>query len=177
MPSEKTNHPQTENIQTPANIQAWDLSGVIAIRDIANKNNISANINWQQASNHHYSIRLFGPLGAGALKLTGQPGQVKLTSSDGKTYTAATPELLLAEQAHWNLPLSHLYYWIRGIPVPSLPAKTHFDASHHLSELQQDGWRIQFLRYTSTQHIDVPSKIFLFNSSLNVKIIINEWKF
>ena len=64
---------------------------------------------------------------------------------------------------------------IRGLPVPSTPAQTRFDAYNHLTYLVQDGWRIQFLRYTSIRNTDVPSKIFLSNAQLNVKVIVNRW--
>jgi outer membrane lipoprotein LolB len=179
-PTNKTlpqNQSQTwgSRVQTLSNVQNWDLSGMIGIRNNAKNDHLSANIKWQQ-HNKQYSILLFGPLGAGSIKLTGQPGLVKLENSDGKTYTAASPEQLVAQQTHWYLPVSNLYYWIRGLPVPNVPAKTHFDTLNHLDTLQQQGWQVQYLHYTSINNVDIPNKIFLFNRELNVKIIINDWK-
>lgn len=155
-------------------IQQWNLKALIAIRNMAKNENVTANLQWQQSA-RHYTILLFGPLGSGTAKLTGAPGNVKLETSDGKTFSAPTPERLLTQQTNWDLPVSNLYYWIRGLPVPNLPAEKQFDAYHHLTELQQQGWKVQFLSYTSTNQIDVPSKIFLFNPQMNVKIVIKEW--
>lgn len=174
-PPQNEAQPVGTRVQTLSNMQNWDLDALIAIRNNAKKNNLSANMKWQQQS-QHYSILLFGPLGSGSLKLTGKPGFAKLESSDGKTYTASSPEQILAQQTNWDIPVSNLYYWIRGLPVPGIPAKTHFDAYNHLVDLQQQGWQIQYLRFTSVNNIDIPNKIFLYNSELNVKIIINAWK-
>jgi outer membrane lipoprotein LolB len=175
----KANPTQTwgTRVSTLSGVQTWDLNAMIAIRNSVKKNSgaFTANLRWQQTP-LHYTILLYGPLGVGATQLIGQPGMVKLTTADGKIYTAATPEQLVAEQTQWILPVSSLYYWIRGLPVPTLPAIKHFDAFNHLTELEQQGWHIQFLRYASIDQIDVPNKIFLFNPDLNVKIIIKEWK-
>lgn len=161
-------------VQTLSDIQNWDLKALIAIRNNAKPDDLTANMRWQQASKN-YTILLFGPLGAGSAKLTGTPTQVKLETSDGKTTTASTPESLLAQQTNYSLPVSNLYYWVRGLPVPNVPSHKHFDNFNHLVDLVQDGWHIQFLRYTTVNNVDMPNKIFIFNPQINVKIIINQW--
>ena len=64
----------------------------------------------------------------------------------------------------------------RGLPVPTAPAQKQFDQYHHLTQLIQQGWTIQYLNYISVNHIDVPNKLFLNNPELNVKIIITQWQ-
>jgi outer membrane lipoprotein LolB len=167
--------PKETRVQALSRIQSWNINGIIAVHNTEKKSNITANIKWQQHGNS-FSMLLFGPMGASAIKLSGHPGSVRLETADGKTFTAPTPERLLAEQTNWNIPVSSLFYWIRGLSVPNIPAKTHFDTFNHLSQLEQQGWQIQFLNYTSVNHIDMPNKIFLYSPQLNVKIIINEWK-
>ncbi|MBV8801368.1 MAG: outer membrane lipoprotein LolB [Gammaproteobacteria bacterium] len=159
-----------------SNIQDWDLNALIAIRANASHAATSANMNWKQ-SKKNYDILLFGPLGTGAVKLAGQPGYVALETADGKKFNAATPEALLLQQSGWNLPVSNLFYWIRGLPVPKIPAQKSFDSYHRLSELSQQGWTIQYLRYKNIGAIDVPDKMILANSDVNVKIIIKNWQF
>jgi outer membrane lipoprotein LolB len=168
-------------VQALSNIQDWDLNALIAIRANASRANASpqagsANMKWKQ-SKHDYDILLFGPLGADAIKLVGKPGSVSLETADGKKFNATTPEALLLQQSGWNLPVSHLFYWIRGLPVPKIPAQKSFDGDHRLSELSQQGWTIQYLRYKSIRSIDVPDKIILANAEVNVKIIIKNWQF
>ncbi|EKD54272.1 MAG: outer membrane lipoprotein LolB [uncultured bacterium] len=156
-----------------SNIQQWNLKGLIALR--TSQNAWSANWQWQQTKNN-YTILLFGPLGSNSLKLTGNSGGVLLEMADGKRLTARDPESLLARQLGWRLPVSFLRYWVRGLPVPTLPAQKQFDDYHHLAVLMQNDWTIRYLRYTSINGMDVPNKIFLTNPNMSVKIIISEWQ-
>jgi outer membrane lipoprotein LolB len=157
-------------------LKTWNIDAMIGIRNVAKHDSGSASMQWQQ-SRANYSILLFGPLGAGSTKLTGQPGSVTLAMADGKTFHAKTPELLVTQQTGWRLPVSNLYYWVRGLPVPSLPADKKLDSSNHLVELSQGGWRVQYLDYKTINQIDMPTKILLANPDLNVKIIIRSWHF
>lgn len=155
-----------------AKIKNWNLQGLVAIR--TPKDAFSASMKWQQQA-RQYTILLSGPMGTSATQLIGSDHSVELTTADGKKFNAASPETLLAQQLGWQIPVSHLYYWIRGIPVPGLPANKHVDGFNHLTELTQDGFRIQYLRYSEVDHMDLPSKIYLNNRTLNVKIIISQW--
>ncbi len=155
-----------------SNIQNWDLKGLISIRNA--RDAWSANWHWQQHQ-QHYTIDLFGPMGSNAIQLAGTPSNVTLTTSDGKKLDSTSPESLLEKQLGWRLPVSNLYYWVRGLPVPNVAAQKQFDSSNRLTILVQQGWRIEYLRYT-TQKTDLPAKIRLNNSALNVKIIINQWQ-
>ncbi|MDR3478919.1 MAG: lipoprotein insertase outer membrane protein LolB [Gammaproteobacteria bacterium] len=159
--------------QTLSNINSWDIKALIAIH--TSKEAESATLRWQQ-NKQNYTIYLFGPLGSNSYTLNGTPSKVELTSPKGKKFTADSAESLLAQQTGWRLPVTNLKYWVRGLPVPGTAATKHFDTYHHLTELNQDGWHVQFLRYTSMHGIDLPSKIFLNNTDLSVKIIINQWQ-
>lgn len=154
-------------------IQRWQISGKIAVQ--TPKDSGSASVDWSQ-NQSHYTISLMGPLGSGGLKLQGQPGSVVLNTADGKRYTANSPDELLAQQWGFQVPVSYLNYWIRGLPVPGVAANTVFDSSGRLSQITQQGWHVRFLSYTNAGHIDVPNKIFINSSALNVKILVYSWK-
>jgi len=154
-------------------IQAWHLNGKVGIQT-ANDSG-SASLDWiQQSSRYHFS--LLGPLGSGGFQLSGQPGRVTLVTSDGKQYTAANPEQLLAQRTGFHLPVSYLYYWIRGLPAPNAPSQNQWDTYNRLTSLVQDGWRVQFLSYVNTGGIDLPEKLTITSTSLKVKMIVYEWK-
>lgn len=158
--------------QRAATLKNWHIAGKIGIR--TPKESVSASLQWVQ-NNKDYTIRLFGPLGANGLTLIGNPYHVNMTTSNGQSVTASSPEKMIALQTGWKLPVSHLYYWIRGMAVPHLPAQIKWDAHHHLSELTQEGWHIQYLAYTNAHNIDLPSKLSMDTSELHLKIIISEW--
>jgi outer membrane lipoprotein LolB len=153
-------------------IQGWQLNGKIAVQ--TSRDSGSATVDWLQR-NGSYTVSLLGPLGTSGLKLSGHPGSVTLETSDGKRFTASNPEELLAKQWGFNLPVSYLRYWIRGLPVPGIPSSDHFDPSHRLTDLSQQGWQVQYLSYTRSNNIDLPSKMFISSPTLKVKIIIYSW--
>lgn len=173
-PAKNENIPWGSRVQTLSGIQDWNLKAMIGIRNRSDAG--SASMNWQQL-NKTYHITLFGPLGTGSYELNGKPGRVELANSSGQHFYANSPEELLRMRTGWQLPVSDLYYWVRGLPVPNVPAQKKLDGYNHLVLLQQQGWTIQYLRYNSVNHVDVPSKIFLSNPEMDVKIVINQWQF
>lgn len=164
---------QTRQQQLQA-ITTWALSGQIAIQNQQQRQ--SANVTWLQKE-RNYTISVFGPLGLGGATLIGQADKVTLAQADGKKITASSPEALLAQSAQWVLPVSNLYFWIRGLPAPSIADKTNFDQYNHLRRLQQQGWVINYLRYTGVNGQDLPSEMTMARPPLKIKIVISQWKF
>lgn len=158
---------------TLTKIHSWNLSGKIGV--VTAKDSGSANVKWLQQQNS-YTLTLFGPLGAGGMTLKGRPGAVSLRLSNGKTLTAASPEKLLAQNWGFDIPVSYMNYWIRGVPVPSLPANTKFDQYNRLTSLSQSGYNIQYQGYTKTSSADLPNRISISSSNIKVKIIVYSWQ-
>lgn len=150
----------------------WTVRGRIAVQMAQNGG--SASMFWKQQG-QNYLIELFGPLGAGAVYLNGMPGEIILTSSKGQHLQAATPEILLHQALGWNLPVTNLNYWIRGIPAPGYALRSLNDQGQ-LSQLQQDGWQINYLTYLTKDNITLPQNIMLIRQGLIVKIIIDSWQ-
>ena len=154
-------------------IQDWQLSGKIAVQTANDAG--SATIDWQQA-NQSYTITLSGPLGAGGMKLTGNSSEVTLIDNKGQTYRAQNPERLLADNWGFQLPVSYLHYWVRGLPSPQASYQGHFDANHRLTSFVQGGWLVQYLDYAPQGTIDLPRKMAMNSSTLKAKLVIYDWK-
>lgn len=152
---------------------AWQLNGKMALQSAQDAG--SANLDWQE-NKRHYVISLFGPFGTPGPKLIGEPGKITLITANGKHAMAKSPEELLAKLWGFNVPISNLYYWIRGLPAPGMVTNQAFDGAHRLTELEQQGWHIQFSHYTNAGSLDLPSKIFITSAALKIKIFISEWK-
>jgi outer membrane lipoprotein LolB len=162
-----------DRVQSLSAIKSWNLKAAIALH--TNKEADSGSLQWNQELDH-YSFLLMGPLGSSSIMLTGGPDQVELITPQGKKFYAKSAEILLEQQTGWHLPVSQLAFWIRGLPAPESPAKKQFDSFHRLSVLEQAGWKIQFLRYTTVNHVDLPSKIFLNYPALSVRLVITQWQ-
>lgn len=159
--------------QQLALLTKWNLQGVIGFR--TDRDAWSGSLTWQQQDRQHYVITLMGPLGTGAVQISGTAQQVHLATADGKVRVASTPEALLQQTLGWRLPVSSLYYWIRGLPVTGMPSQQSFDSYHHLQTLSQQGWFIQYLGYGSKEHWDLPRKIILSQPPRQLRISIHSW--
>lgn len=151
----------------------WQLNGKIAVQTAQDSG--SATIDWTQ-NQQQFQISLMGPLGSNGLKLSGHPGNVTMQTADGKQISAKNAEQLLAEQWGWRLPVSHLKYWVRGLPVPGIPANSQFDSYHRLSQLTQQGAHIQFLSYTRIGGLELPQRIAISSPTIQAKIVVYEWR-
>lgn len=160
---------------TLSTITAWQLQGAIGIQQDSKR--WSASINWQQQNASNYKIRLYGPFGAGAVELQGQPGLVTLVSNNNpKPVTSNSPEGLIAKETGWQLPVGNLYYWVRSIPAPGSASQTSLDSANRLNTLQQDGWKVQYLDYAKINGVDLPDKMLLTNPPFTIKLVIKNWQ-
>lgn len=153
-------------------IRHWTLQGKIAVQTAQDAG--SATMDWVQHQNQ-FTLTLSGPLGSNAIRLVGKPGLVILTDSTGKQLSASSPEALLANAWGFHLPVSHLNFWIRGLPVPGIAANSQFDNNGRLSSLSQQGWHVQFFSYTTVNGTDLPSKLSITSATMKVKVIVYTW--
>jgi outer membrane lipoprotein LolB len=153
----------------------WQFRGDILLKMPQRK--LSANVYWQQQSDAYHLV-LFGPFGVGAVSLEGQPGKVSLKDSQGKKYSAQTPEALMQEQLGWSLPVSSLYYWVRGLPAPGPITGVHHDAYHRIDMLEQQGWLIHYTAYQRVQALELPQEITFTRDQVFMDLTIesNSWQ-
>lgn len=154
-------------------ISSWELQGKLAIHTKLRA--LSASLNWQQRR-QNYALHFFGPLGINYFRLTGDSEKVILYPSNQPPRTASTPEKLLQQELGWQLPVSSLIYWIRGLPVPDKAAKTSWDAAHRLAKLYQENWQIEYLEYCHIKGKDLPFRIRLQHSDLVILMVIYQWQ-
>jgi outer membrane lipoprotein LolB len=159
--------------QQIASLDAWQINGKVGIR--APKDSGSGTLFWLQRQDY-YDIRLSGPLGRGAARLTGRPGAILLEVANQGRYQAATPEQLMQERLGLNLPVSHLLWWIRGLPSPDSKSRLSLDADSRLAQLSQDGWQVEYLRYTEQNGFWLPERIKLSGFDLQVTLVIKDWQ-
>ena len=167
-------HQQTwqQRYNNLSRLSKWNIDGTFSIQQ-SGKTTIAA-YSWQQNSTH-YHIRIHSLLGIYSINICGRPGKVTLWRSPQEHYTASTPQQLMQQQLNWKLPLSNLYYWIRGIHAPGVAYRVYVDTYAHVMKLQQSGWNIFFSQYTSIGSIDIPRVLQLSSNRLMVKIVIKHW--
>jgi outer membrane lipoprotein LolB len=153
--------------------QSWVIAGRLGIQTPDEGWHVS--FQWRQGDADLYHITLSGPLGQESAELQGTTQGVTLLLADGHSVTAKDPDELLLRNLGWRLPVKGLYYWVRGLPVPGA-AETHgLDGHGRLQWLEQSGWRIAYRRYGDFSGNAFPTKIFLDNARVKVRLVITDW--
>ncbi|MGK0442319.1 MAG: outer membrane lipoprotein LolB [Pseudohongiellaceae bacterium] len=154
-----------EQQQANQQIHHWQIGGKIGLR--SEQSSDTGYLNWQQC-NDDFEIRLTGPLGQGAAILYGNQNNVTLKTKEG-TRKATSPEQLLAQQG-WQLPVSQLKYWVRGIPAPQ------FDVTQQTSEgFTQMGWHVRFTQWQNIYNHRLPKKAIATHPELKVTLLLKNW--
>ncbi|WP_299598851.1 lipoprotein insertase outer membrane protein LolB [uncultured Microbulbifer sp.] len=162
--------------QSAAAMQRWEAKGKLGVR--SPKENGSANLIWQQA-NANYRIHLSGPLGAGATTISGSPSGVSLQKGSDPAVLASDPAQLTEQIMGWPLPVSEMFYWVRGLAAPGAVAGQQKDSRGLLQSLQQSGWQLNFSDYQSVGAFQLPSRIKAATTNaagpVSVTVVIKEW--
>ena len=174
--STRMDAPVNENWQARRNVLAaittWEFTGRIGVRD--DKEAHSSRIRWQQ-QDEDYVINLWGTLNASATEITGSPSLVTLQQEGKAPLVAATPEGLVYEQLGYDLPVTQLRYWIKGMPAPGSVGAPSFNEENHLIALEQDGWSVQYLAYTNYDTESLPTRIRIEKAPLRLDFVRLDW--
>jgi len=148
-------------------LSTWELRGRVNVR--YEGESYTPRINWQQ-EHDDYAIRLWGTFNAGNTRITGKPGSVTL-ETDGRVSNARTPEKLILRELGYELPVSSLNYWIKGLPAPRPRAQLTFDEFNHLARIEQDGWLINYPDPRQYANITLPRRIEVSLSEKDIRLV------
>ena len=154
----------------PAQELLFELSGRIAVkyRDDA----ASGNIAWRHGAQGD-ELLLSSPFGQGIARIVRSGSEVTLTTSEGHDFRAADAETLTEQVLGFRIPLAGLSDWVRGRPAAApAPALLRTDAAGRLAELEQSGWRIEYLEYAGK----LPSRLRLTYPGLELRLAISDWR-
>lgn len=154
-------------------ISRWKIRGALSVQQPGESE--IANYNWQQRGRRNYRIELASSLNLYQIVITGNQGRVVLRRGKQPPLKASSPERLLQKSVGWVLPVSNLYYWVRGLPAPG-QHQARYDRYGHLSTLAQSGWRIRYRSYTNLGRQDLPRKMELQRGRLKVTFVVKSWK-
>ena len=167
--------PTTETWQSPSatQIRDWQFSGRVSLSQ--DGQGWHAGLFWQERADQ-FQLKISGPLGREAFRLTGNAAGVLLEGADGMQARADDAESLLLQTTGWGLPVSGLRYWVRGLQVPGVHASEKRDLQGRLLELEQSGWSISYTRYHSIAGVGWPAKLRLVREDITVQLVIDEWQ-
>ena len=158
--------------QVLENISHWQFTGSIHVRD--QNESHSSRIRWLQQG-EQYQINLWGTFNVGATEIIGRPGEVHIEQQGEAPVITETPEQLLYEQIGYELPVTELNYWIKGIPAPGLTQQLSFGESNQLLQFQQAGWQIDYMGYTNFGPETLPTRIRIQKHPLRLDLTRLSW--
>ena len=154
-------------------LRQWTLHGRVAVQN--GKEGFSAGLRWVQQG-PAYQLRLMAPLGQGTYELQGDAHGVTLHTADNRVLHAADAQGLMQDNLGWSAPVAGLRYWVLGIPEPGVPVDyLRVDEQGRLSDLEQSGWRISVLDYRQAGKLVLPSKLYMHNDTLELRMVVQSW--
>jgi len=173
---------------------SWKLSAKVGIKTPSLRE--SANLVWQ-VDGEQNTMRLFGPLGVGSIRVEFNQQQVLLTDSKGKAYRGQSAQQLLSDVTGWPIPIDALRYWLFALPAPDAAYQYQYEKGsapiegqleplkQNLGAIEQLGWSINYDRFAALSNDSpaLPRKIIATRTeeyageqqTATVRLIIKSW--
>jgi len=157
-------------------LERWQAQGRLGVS--GPETGGSGSFEWLQRGDRA-EIQIRGPVGVGSVRLElrgdGLKPDLRLQTSDGRT---------LESQAAWDelearlgaaVPAGQLRYWMLGLAAPG----AHEWIEGHeegVMTLEQNGWRIDYQRFSTDPGARVPVKIKAASGDARVRIVVDRWR-
>ncbi len=144
-----------------------------------------ANLVWEYRDQAN-EVRLFGPLGVGAIKLEFDEYGVVLSDNKGLLHRGDSAEQLLTQIVGWPIPIDALSSWIFVMPATQSSFRYQLNEDNRIKRLEQLGWSIEYSAYKYYGDQLMPRKIVATrtlpigsddqgNKQVVVKLITKSW--
>jgi outer membrane lipoprotein LolB len=145
-----------ERRQYTNSLNSWRYSAKVGLStpDL----NEQANLIWEFEDQSN-SLRLFGPLGVGTIKLQFDQSGVVLSDNKGLLHRGNNAEQLLTRIVGWPIPIEALSSWMFVLPAIGSPYRYRLNQDQQIERLEQLGWLIQYSDYRDYQGQLLPRKI------------------
>ena len=162
---------------TLAGIGAWSLGGRVALSNHGRGG--SGAIQWRQQGDA-YEVSLSAPITRQSWRLLGEPGGVvRLEGLDGGTRVGTDAGRLLRESTGWEIPVAALTDWVRGARHRGGgAAELAFSADGRLARLQQDGWTLDYERWSRPpgSPVELPGRVYAERGEARVRLVVDRWQ-
>lgn len=172
------NAPRKATEAIPSDLQdlkSWQARGRIGVS--GPQNGGSGSFEWLQRGDRA-DVEIRGPVGIGSVRLQ------MSGDSDHPSVRLETSKGVLESQAAWDelearlgtaVPAGRLRYWMLGVAAPG-EHQWGTAAPDGAVTLEQDGWRIDYQRYSEEFGAKVPLRIRASSGDAHVRIVIDRWQ-
>jgi outer membrane lipoprotein LolB len=142
--------------------------------------NYSGRLSWRHAEAEIDSdeVLLASPFGQGIAEIFSDANGARLTTGDGRSYSAESAETLTQRVLGYPLPLGKLADWVRGRSHRGASGESiESDAIARPLRLREEGWRIDY-EYNDNAPQALPGRLFIEHvgeGGFDLRLRIDEW--
>ena len=155
-------------------LESWSFSGRIGVS--AGTEGFNGRLRWRQTDDR-FDASVSGPLGAGAIRISGDEDVVVIDEGDGDVIRMTDPEFEIGMRYGWTIPVESLRFWALGIPDPAQPAHMDFGEGGTLTRIAHAGWPVTIPQYRDGGGQLMPRRITAENGGTRVRLVIDNWAF
>jgi outer membrane lipoprotein LolB len=148
----------------------WKAEGRMGIQ--ANGRAWNANLFWEHDRGQD-RLRLSGPFNQGVVSIILQDDLILINEGNGVTETTTDIDAALTRRLGFTVPVASLRYWMLGIPAPQ--GEFTRTGSGATRQLAQQGWSMDFDRYTPLAGAMVPGKSSIRGKGVKLKLLVDTW--
>jgi outer membrane lipoprotein LolB len=157
-------------------IDRWQARGRIGVS--GPNGGGSGSFEWQQRADAA-NVQIRGPVGIGSVRLQvsgdATNPELQLQSGDGAILQSDAAWSELEARLGAALPAGNLRYWLLGLAAPGAhewrPANEQGEVT-----LEQQGWRIDYQRYSEDAGAKVPVRLRATSGNARVRIVVDRWR-
>lgn len=168
--------PETEmpsKLLGPKIPQDFTLNGSIGMLQ-GNESGWHGKLNWKQAQSD-FSMRILGPFGDEQAELVSEAGVLKLKTPDGQFVSGSKLAEWQKQAFGTSVPLQALPYWLHGVPYPEMSEPSIKKANGKLSQLQQDGWQVNYADWAKLGGHEMPKRVNMSKAQVRIKLVISDY--
>lgn len=171
--------PQRPGTAIPTDLKEldrWQARGRLGVS--GPENGGSGSFEWQQRGDVS-NIDIRGPIGIGGVHLemrgTGETPNLTLQTSDGLKLESDAAWSELQNRLGTAVPAGNLRYWMLGVAAPG-EHQWHEENENGVTTLEQNGWRIDYQRFSTDPGARVPMRITASSGDARVRIVVDRWQ-
>ena len=157
----------------PPPAPAFDLIGRVAVTHDGRA--FTSGVRWQHTTERD-EFWLLSPAGQALAHIIGDADGATFTGSDRSQHKAADIGSLTRRALGWEMPVTHLAWWVQGEPAPGTVVQAvERDAHGRLAVLAQDGWRIAYVYDSQDARDGRLRRLELAGESQVIRLVIDGW--
>ena len=167
-------------------LDSWRYMAKVGVTTAEGRDQASMDWSFVDQAN---SIRLYGPLGLGAVRIEFDDNGVVLADNKGVRHRGDNVQELLYQITGWPIPVDALTQWLFLLPNKDTTFRYRLNDQGQLQTLEQMGWSIDYADYKDYSGKLMPRKItatYIGSSSVNgsgadesqvkVRLISKRWQ-